>query len=114
MANLVKINKVYLFIGFGSTPEVAAECVKARDLLESNKIPFTLLNYLDADSHAGNCAALSTWTWGSDFHTKTFTDFPIVHWTEYFDDFERYLEGVQGLDALVSSNLLKNKDKVTA
>lgn len=114
MANLVKISKVYLIVGLGDTPEVAADCVVAKNMLDQNGIKYTILHYADKVDHDANCKALSTWTWGIDFHQRTLTKFPIVYWTEYFDDYERFLDVAEGSVELAASALIKNKDKVQA
>lgn len=111
MANLVKINQVHFLMGF-ETPEGAADCVVTKRLLDSNQIPYVHLHYGDSSQHAEIFSAHHTWSYGSDFRTEAFNDFPIVFWTEYYDDYERFIEVVKNSTDLANSNLIKHKDKI--
>jgi hypothetical protein len=113
MANIVKITEVYLYMGF-TTPESAAECVKVRAMLDDNGIKYQTLHYPDNSQHDACFSALSTWVFGPSFRQIAFKDFPIVHWKEFYDDWERHIEVVQSATELASSNLILHKDKVIA
>ena len=106
MANIVKINQVHLYMGF-ATPESAADCVVVKKMLDDANIEYTLLQYGDNSAHSGVFDALSTWSLGPDFLQRKFTDFPIVHWVEFYDDYERWVQAVVGSKELSNSNLIK-------
>jgi hypothetical protein len=107
---LIKIKQVVLYTAL---TEDAAECFQCKKLLDDNKIKYTLLHYGDESTHQQNFDALSTWSWGGDFRQVKFTKFPIIHWTEYYDDYERYMEVAVGLEELQASNLIKNASLVS-
>lgn len=108
---LVKIKNVYLYVGL---TENGAECFNAKKLLADNNIPYTLLAYNHDAQHASVFAALNTWSWGPNKETKEFTDFPIVHWTECYDDFSTELFCATSVAELNNSTLLANKEIVEA
>lgn len=106
---LAKIKGVHLYVGLTAN---GAECFNAKKLLADNNIPHKLLAYNDIAQHASVFNALNTWSWGSNNETRTFTDFPIIHWTEYHDDFSSYNSCATSVAELGVSTLLANKELV--
>lgn len=106
---LAKIKDVCLYVGLTSN---GGECFNAKKLLADNNIPHKLLAYNDIEQHASVFNALNTWRWGSNNEVKTFTDFPIIHWTEHFDDFSSYNSCATSVAELGVSTLLANKELV--
>jgi len=95
MANLVRIENVYLYVGW---TETVADSYAAMKLLNAAGVKYTLMHYADETQHKANQEALSTWVFKSG--RKTFTDYPILHWDELYDDYNRYVEGAAGLDEI--------------
>jgi hypothetical protein len=106
---LKKIKEVTLYVGL---TENGAACFQAKKLLADNNIPHKLLAYNDISQHPSVFNALSTWRWGEDLETQTFTDFPIVHWKEVDDNAESVLRCVTSVAELNNSSLLLNKELV--
>jgi len=106
---LAKIKDVCLYIGL---TENGAECFNAKKLLADNNIPFKLLSYYDTAQHPAVFNALNTWRWGEDKTTKTFTDFPIIHWVENYDDFSVINSCATSVAELNISTLITNKELV--
>lgn len=105
MANLAKIKDVYLYVAIS---EHAQECYEARQLLDQNNIPYTLLAYFEPTQFPDVCAALSTWWWTGGVQ-RTIDRFPIVHWKNCYDDYETDLGVAVGLTELQNSVLMANK-----
>ena len=103
---LAKIKDVCLYVGL---TENGAACFQAKKLLADNNIPFKLLAYNDTAQHASVFAALNTWRWGEDNETRTFTDFPIVHWKEVDTNADTVLNCATSVAELNNSTLLLNK-----
>jgi hypothetical protein len=116
MANLVKINSVYLYTTKMVDAATSTACDVARTLLTQAGIKFSELWYNDAtkDERKAVLSSLSTWKWGHDGakDSRQMTSFPIVHWTEYYDDWSQHLEHSHGLSELQTSDLLKNASLV--
>lgn len=106
---LAKIKDVTLYVGL---TENGAECFNAKKILADNNISFRLLAYYDTSQHKSVFDALNTWRWGTDNVNKTFTDFPIIHWTECYDDFTVINNCVTTVAELNISTLLKNKSLI--
>ena len=106
---LAKIKDVVLYVGL---TENGAECFNAKKILADNNIPFKLLAYYDSAQHPSVFGALNTWRWGADGLTETFNDFPIIHWTECYDDFTVYNSCATSVAELNISTLLTNKELV--
>lgn len=106
---LVKIKDVYLYIGL---TENGAECFNAKKVLADNNINHKVLSYNDIAQHEGVFNALNTWRWGPDSEQKTFTDFPIIHWTECYDDFTTQLHCVASVAELNLSKVVTQKELV--
>jgi hypothetical protein len=103
---LVKIKDVYLYVGLSPN---GAECYNAKKVLDDNNIPFVLLGYNDTTQHSSVFEALNTWGWGPEKQTKTFTDFPLIHWTECYDDFTTEMFCATSVAELNNSSLILNK-----
>lgn len=116
MSNLVKIKDVFLYTSTQLSANTTAACNAARDLLTSANVKFTELWYNDESVKESIPAltSLSTWNWGpgGSKGQTTFTDFPLVHWTECYDDWSSHQEHAAGVGELQSSNLLKNTQLV--
>jgi hypothetical protein len=106
MAQLLKIKEVYLYTS--QKKASAADCLEAKKLLDDAGVDYKHLWYEDETQHPQVFSALSTWFWGPTRTQRAFDDFPIVHWTECFDDFEQHIHHSAGLAELQASNLLKN------
>jgi hypothetical protein len=113
MANIVKINKVNLYIGF---TETAADSYAAMKLLDDAGIKFNKLVYNDDAAHAGVFAALTSWSFGKEGsnYRKEFKQFPILHWTEYHDDWDQVLHVADGLEEIKACTLFANKALIEA
>lgn len=107
--SLVKIKDVVLYVGL---TENGAECYNMKKVLSDNNIEHKLLSYSDSTQHKSVFDALNTWSWGPDKTKMVFTDFPIVHWLECYDDFSTELFCVTSVAELNLSSLLANIDKI--
>lgn len=106
---LVKIKDVCLYVGL---TENGAECFNAKKVLADNNINHKLLAYNDTTQHAAVFGALNTWRWGADKEQKTFTDFPVVHWVECYDDFTTEMHCATSVAELNTSKLIAEKELV--
>lgn len=106
---LVKIKDVYLYVGL---TENGAECYNMKKILADNNINFKLLAYYDDKQVPGVFSALNTWGWGVDRIPRKFTDFPIVHWMECYDDYSTAIHCVTSVDELNLSSLMANKELI--
>ncbi len=106
MTTLVKIKEVHLYVGF---TETVADCYAAKKLLDDKGIKYTLLAYHDDTQHKGVFESLNTWNWGkvSELHKREFKNFPILHWKEYYDDYEQVVQCADGLEEIKNSDLIK-------
>lgn len=109
MATLVKIKEVRLSVGL---TENSAECYNLKKLLEDNNISYKLLTYFDDSQVPSVYQAYNTWNWGVEKTTKTFTDFPILVWTECYDDYEKYSCCITSSAEFNTSSLFLNKNLV--
>jgi len=108
MANLVRINNVSFYASFDNVDVFAC-----KQLLDQNNIPYQFLVYPEASSLPSLFAALSTWSFGPNFTQYNFTKTPLIIWTEYYDDYERYLNISLDSTNLATSNLLTNASLIT-
>jgi hypothetical protein len=110
MANLVQIKDIYLFTTIRIDDTVTAQCDEARQLLKANGIPFNELWYNDPniDERTPLLTALSTWHWGpgGSKGQREMTNFPIIHWTECYDDWTTAIEHSHGIVEIRNSSLL--------
>lgn len=90
---LLKITNVYLHTS--NDPDSDA----AKEWLNANGVPFTLLHYGDAEQHPLVFDALNGW-----FNTN-FDSFPIVVYDEIHDDKPSERSYIYGLEALQQSTL---------
>jgi hypothetical protein len=113
MANIVKIKEIHLYAGF---TENAAETYTVKRMLDDRKIPYTFLQYggNEEEIHAGVYSSLNTWNFGrpEEIYKKTFTDFPIVTWKEYYDDYEVALHVVDSASDLMASPIMTKKELI--
>jgi hypothetical protein len=109
MANLVKIKDVHL--STSQKTASAADCTAAVKLLDDAGVRYSHLWYEDSSQHPEVLGALSTWWWGREMGEKTqrkFEDFPILHWTECFDNWEHHQMHAAGLTEIQNCDLLKH------
>lgn len=74
---IIKIEEVYLYATLDHTH---AECYEMKKWLDDNNVNYTYLHY-HAEAKNDALAPLNTWWEG-----VTFTDFPIIIYTEVRDD----------------------------
>lgn len=87
-----------------------AECDAARALLTQAGVKFIELWYNDpnVDERKPALESLSTWTWKGS-RQRQFTRFPILHWTEHYDDWSTEVDHAAGVAEIQASSLLSNK-----
>lgn len=107
MANLVKISNVALYANFDDI-----DVFTCKSILDNNYIPHQLLVYTDKASLPSLFAALSTWSFGPNFTQYNLTKMPIIVWTEFYDDYERYANIALNSVDLQNSNLLANANLI--
>lgn len=90
---LLKITSVYLHTS--NDPDSDA----AKEWLDANEVPFTLLHYGNEEQHPLVFEALNGW-----FNTN-FDSFPIVVYDEIHDDKPSERSYIYGLEALQQSTL---------
>jgi len=90
---LTKISNVYLYTCNDADSDAAKEW------LDLNEVPFTLLHYGDAAQHPLVFTALNGW-----FNTN-FNSFPIVVYDEIHDDKPSERSYIYGLESLMESTL---------
>lgn len=103
MADLVKIKDVYLYVAL---TEHAQECYDIKKILNDNNIPYTLLPYVDEVQHEGIFDALATWTFKGGQRSRVDFRFPLVYWTNLYDDYETDIELAIGLNEFNASGLI--------
>lgn len=107
MANLVHIKDIYIY--YTTLEPHAEECREALDLLDKTGIEAGELLYDHEPHHNTVFESLSTWGWGPKRRQKKFdVKFPLLHWTECFDDHSQHVEHVVGVEELKNSTLLQN------
>ena len=111
MSTLVKITDVRICIGV-TTPESLQSVFDCIKILKDNNIPYANLLYPEESQYTNVFENLSTWTFGFDITQYTFTDFPIITWKEYYDDYEICDQVAQSVSELETSNLITYKDLV--
>lgn len=111
-AKLVKIKDVHLYTSIRIDEETTAECEAVKKLLTDAGIPFNELwyNNPEKDEWVGVFEALGTWTWGyrGAKGQREFNKFPILHWTDCYDDWSTHVDHAVGLSEIQESSLLKN------
>jgi hypothetical protein len=111
MSNIVKIDNVRIYYGI-TTPEALQAIFDCKQILDDNNIPYGNLIYNEVSAYPEIFANLSTWAFGTDFTQYTFTDFPIVTWQEFYDDFEVCDQVAISVEMLEASNLILLKELV--
>jgi hypothetical protein len=111
MANLHTIQNVFLYTAL---TESAGEQYLMYKALQDAGIKFTVLAYNDhLEGQKATLEALSTWYWGSNgTATITFTNFPIVHWEEHYDDNTKQFHCIQSVEEFANSTLLSSSFRV--
>ena len=103
MANIDQITNVQMCIGLTDN---FRECLYCISFLQQNNIDVGILNYAgDEIIHAMVFAAYS------DAY-RTVTDFPIILWTETYDDGNMIRQMVLSLSDLQTSALIAHKDLI--
>ena len=105
MSNLVKISGVVLY---ASASGDQAETTACEELLRLFKIDYSVKNcWTSPTLQRAHLESLTNSVWGPDFEQVTFTRFPVVVWTEHYDDYERYQRYSITSADLEKSSLLK-------
>ena len=114
MRKLVRITDVILNTTIQADDATTAACDAARKFLTDTGVNFTELWYNDpnVDERIPVLNSLSTWVWKTG-STRTMYQFPILHWTECYDDWSKEVDHAQGLDEIKNSSLLLNKDLIS-
>jgi hypothetical protein len=105
MANLVKIKDVHLYVGL---VENGHECYQAKKLLDAAGVKFNILAYNDETQIPSVFVSLNTWGWGPDHKQRELDQFPLIHWTECYDDFSQLVFVAHGLIEIKESALLQH------
>ena len=88
------------------------DCLAFRNILKDSNVPYrTSIIVFPADQTA-TFNAVSNFVYGPDYVQHEITSFPFVIWTEFYDDYERWLEYSGSLEDLKNSNLIKYKNLV--
>ncbi len=111
MSNLVKIDDVRIYFGV-TTPEALQAIFDCKQILDDNNIPYANLIYPDVNVYPEVFENLSTWAFGTDFTQYTFTDFPIITWKEYYDNYEVCDQVATSVEMLEASSMLEFKELV--
>lgn len=107
MTKLVHIKDIYIY--YTTLEPHAEECKQALVLLDKAGIDANELLYDHEPHHENVFAALNTWGWGPKRRQRSFDiKFPLVHWTECYDDFSQHHEHAVGIDELKKSTPLNN------
>lgn len=112
MSELVKISEVMLYAGYTASVQRVFEIKK---ILDEAGIKYTFMNYADESAHPQLFSSLSTWWWGKQPDAKQvkFTDFPIVTWKEFYNDWTTAVYNVTSKESLYTSTLWTNKSLVS-
>lgn len=111
MKKLVRIKDVSLSTTTQLDSATTAACDSARKFLTESGVKFNELWYNDpnTDERTPVWNALSTWTWKGG-RRRNFSVFPILHWTECYDDWSVEVDHAHGLDEIKAAKfLVKNK-----
>jgi len=112
MATLIKINNVEMYINFNSIESYNCYALlKQKNLVQTGNVKLTQIT--DNDMLRKQCEFISSQLlFGPDFTEVAFTDFPIVIWTESYDDYERFAMYSNNSSDLANSNLILHSDLV--
>ncbi len=112
MSNLIKIDSIRFNIGL-STDASMVEQLACRKILVDEAIPHGVLMY-SMDDYSSVLGPLSSWVFGLEMREVLFTDFPVITWTEYYDDYNVVSECAASSAELATSNLVKFKNLIVA
>lgn len=99
---IARIKEVSLNVGL--TPSAQA-CFEMKKFLDDKAVPYKLLAYMDAAQHADVLTSLGTWGWGFKRETREFTDFPVLTWVVFDDDFNSYTMCATSIDEVTKQLL---------
>jgi vacuolar-type H+-ATPase catalytic subunit A/Vma1 len=68
--------------------------------LDSLNIPYSNLVYTEKAQVEELFANLGTWTYGLDYEVKEFTNFPLITWQEFYDDYTNCNNYATNIDEL--------------
>lgn len=111
MSSLVKISNICLYIGV-TNPGALQAIFDCKAVLDNAGVKYNNLLYPEPAQYANIFENLSTWTFGFDFTQYSFTDFPIVTWQEFYDDYEICDQVALSPVDLQNSNVINFKDLV--
>jgi hypothetical protein len=107
MLNLIKIKNVCLYVGITDNTD---DCITCKNILKDNNIPHTVQMCFDEKNQ--ELSLMQSRVFGPNFTQHEIKDFPFVIWTEFYDDYERFMEIALTLEELSNSNLVKYKNLV--
>ena len=109
MPTLLKIKDVCLYVGMTDNVN---DCLAFRNILKDSNVPYkTSIIVFPADQEA-TFNAVSNFVYGPDYVQHEITSFPFVIWTEFYDDYERFMEIALTVEQFKQSNVLKFKSLV--
>jgi hypothetical protein len=111
MPSIVKIVSSHLYIGFGSE-ETVNRCFKFKRLLDEAGVKYSLLVYPEDKEYGEMFDNLSSWVFDTDYHTRSFKEFPIMMWQEIYDNYDHIQLCAQTMDELRASRLVANKNLI--
>lgn len=110
-SNLVKIKDVILHVGLSETG--TDQYIAYKSLANAN-IKFQTNSYGDHfDGHNATFSALNTWSWGVNAEKRIFDHFPILTWTECYDDFSLIVQNAVDSSNIANSSVIANKSLIT-
>jgi hypothetical protein len=104
---ILKIDQIFLYTGLCAKGD---DCWQAYQFLKEQGVDFSSLHYGDPIQHQEVHASMSTWVW-HDGSTRTFQEFPYIHWREVDSDFNVVVKQAYGLEEIKKCSLfddLKN------
>ena len=111
MATLIKIDNVQMYINFDNIESYNCYALlKQKNLVQTGKVALTQLT--NNDMVKEQCDTMGFLVFGPDYTEVTFTDFPVMIWREFYDDYERYLMCSTNSSDLANSNLILHSDLV--
>jgi hypothetical protein len=102
MSNLVKISNVTMYFGENNF----SEQFQCKNFLDSNNILYSKVMIMANPSDF--FTSMSQNVFGDLFTMYTFSSFPIITWTEYYDDYDRFDNVSQSFSELTTSTLVTN------
>lgn len=89
MSNLVKVQAVSIYYGV-TDAQAMTDTFACKAVLDSLNIPYVNLVYTETSQVNELFANLGTWTYGWDYEVKEFTNFPLITWQEFYDDYTNF------------------------